>query len=70
MPDAEPTTEYLGVYKNKLRELSRMLCDVYPPAESNRINQKLTAMGQVPLFVSFGFVALSNVWQTNLIEVN
>ena len=51
-PDYDPSKDFLKVYKAKLRELSDILEDVYPPAESYKINEKLTQMGQVPLFVS------------------
>ena len=36
----------------KLCELELILNDVYPPAECYRINEKLSDMGKVPLFVS------------------
>ena len=51
-PDAEPPRDYLVTFKTKLRELAKILADVYPPAESYRINQKLSSMGRIPLFVS------------------
>ena len=36
----------------KLRELELILNDVHPLAESYQINEKLSDMGRVPLFVS------------------
>ena len=51
-PDCEPDNEYLTVFKTKLRELVQILANVYPPAESYCINEKLAEMGRILLFVS------------------
>ena len=51
-PNAEPPRDYLVTFKTKLCELVKILADVYPPTGSYRINEKLTSMGQIPLFVS------------------
>ena len=47
-----PSDDFVRVYRRKLRELEVILNDVHPPAESFKINEKLSAMGRVPLFVS------------------
>ena len=69
-PDNAPTKDYLMVFKSKLRELLIMLADVYPPMESYRINQKVTAMGRVPLFVSIMSNKLIYVWVVRLIQLD
>ena len=50
--DVEPEEKYMRVFKTKLRELARILSDVYSPAESYRINKKLNSMGRLSAFVS------------------
>ena len=50
--DAEPEAAYLTTFKTKLRDLANILADVYLPAESYKINQKLASMDRVSLFVS------------------
>ena len=51
----EPKDDHIKVYKSKLKDLAKILNDVYPPAESHKINEKLTRMGQIPVFVSCFF---------------
>ena len=43
--DHEPSDDHIKVYKSKLKDLAKILNDVYPPAESHKINEKLTRMG-------------------------
>ena len=50
--DGEPDEQYMRVYRTKLWELSRILSDVYSPAEFYRINEKLNNMGRISVFVS------------------
>ena len=57
--DAEPPNDYLITYKMKLRDLARILADVYQPSESYHINEKLADIGRISLFVSFILRTLS-----------
>ena len=43
--DREPSDDHIKVYKSKLKDLAKILDDIYPPAESHKINGKLTRMG-------------------------
>ena len=58
--DREPSDDHIKVYKSKLKDLAKILDDVYPPAESHKINEKLTRMGRIPVFVSCFFFLLAN----------
>ena len=62
--DREPSDDHIKVYKSKLKDLAKILNDIYPPAESHKINKKLTRMGRIPVFVSFFFFFS---WQTVVI---
>ena len=53
--DKQPGDDHVKVYKQKLNSLNKILNDVYPPAESYKINEKLMKMGRIPVFVSFFF---------------
>ena len=53
--DHEPIDDHIKVYKSKMKDLAKILNDIYPPAESHKINKKLTRMGRIPVFVSFFF---------------
>ena len=50
--DKQPGDDHVKVYKQKLNSLNKILDDVYLPAESYKINEKLTKMGRIPVFVS------------------
>ena len=65
-----PDSEYLRVFRNKLRELAGILDDVYHPSESCRIYEKLSDMGRMSVFVSLlpFFVIIVAGW--NFIELN
>ena len=65
--DREPSDDHIKVYKSKLKDLAKILNDVYPPAESHKINEKLTRMGRTPVFVSFFFL-LANCCNMNACE--
>ena len=65
--DREPSDDHIKVHKSKLKDLAKILDDVYPPAESHRINEKLTRMAQIPVFVSFFFL-LANCCNMNACE--
>ena len=43
--NCEPSDDHIKVYKSKLKDLAKILNDVYPPTESHKINEKLTRMG-------------------------
>ena len=43
--DHEPSDDHIKVYESKLKDLAKILNDVYPPVESHKINEKLTRMG-------------------------
>ena len=62
--DREPSDDHIKVYKSKLNDLAKILNDVYPPVESHKINEKLTRMGRIPIFVSFFFL-LANCCNVN-----
>ena len=53
--DKQPGDDHIKVCKQKLNSLNKILNDVYPPAESYKINEKLMKMGRIPVFVSFIF---------------
>ena len=53
--DKQPGDDHINVYEQKLNSLNKILNDVYPPAESYKINEKLMKMGRIPVFVSFFF---------------
>ena len=57
--DKQPSDDHVKVYKQKLNNLNKILNDVYLPAESYKINEKLTKMGRIQVFVSFFFLDLS-----------
>ena len=59
----EPSDDHIKVYKSKLKDLAKILNNIYPPAESHKINEKLTRMGRIPVFVSFFFFS----WRTVVI---
>ena len=56
--DKQPGDDHVKVYKQKLNSLNKILNDVYLPAESYKINKKLTKMGRILVFVSFFFFGL------------
>ena len=51
--DGEPEEQYLTTFRTKLRDLAKIMDDVYLPLESYKINQKLASMQRISLFVSF-----------------
>ena len=51
-PDTEPAKDHLKIYRQKLRDLALLLNDAYAPADAYKLNEKLTKMGRIPLFVS------------------
>ena len=63
--DREPSDDHIKVYKSKLKDLAKILNDVYPPVESHKINEKLTRMGRIPVFVSCFFFLLANCCNVN-----
>ena len=65
--DRELSDDHIKVYKSKLKDLAKILDDIYPPVESHKINEKLTRMGQIPVFVSFFFL-LANCCNMNACE--
>ena len=66
--DREPSDDHMKVYKSKLKDLAKILDDIYPPAESHKINEKLTRMGQIPVFISLFFFLLANCCIMNACE--
>ena len=66
--DRELSDDHIKVYKSKLKDLAKILDDIYPPAESHKINEKLTRMGQIPVFVSLFFFLLVNCCIMNACE--
>ena len=50
--DAEPEKTCLKIYRQRLHERAKLLEDVYAPVDMYKINQKLTEMGRIPIFVS------------------
>ena len=65
--DCEPSDDHIKVYKSKLKDLAKILNNFYPPMESHKINEKLTRMGRIPVFVSFFFL-LANCFNMNACE--
>ena len=49
----QPGDDHIKLYKQKLNSLNKILNDVYLPAESYKINEKLMKMGRIPVSVSF-----------------
>ena len=43
--DRELSDDHIKVYKSKLKDLAKILDDIYPPVECHKINEKLTRMG-------------------------
>ena len=66
--DRELSDDHIKVYKSKLKDLAKILDGVYLPAESHKINEKLTRMGRIPVFVSFFFFLLANCSNMNACE--
>ena len=50
--DKQPGDDHVKVYKQKLNSLNKILDDVYLSAESYKINEKLTKMGRIQVFIS------------------
>ena len=68
--DCEPYSEYLRVFQNKLKELAGILDDVYHLSESYRINEKLSDMGRMSVFLSLSLFFMIIVASWNFIQLN